>query len=124
MHAESGPDYKPISNNDNSPCVRSCHFLLEGRLPDAGVEALRLITRDGHYDDFINEAGFTQIHCVSLGFSLKDLQEEIALNPENINAQGCMSPNPLTWAAVKGDARAVVTLLSHGADPNIINAQL
>jgi hypothetical protein len=60
IHAGADPDYKPISANDNSPRVKACHFLLEGGLPNVGIESLRLITRGGHYDDFIDEAGFTQ----------------------------------------------------------------
>lgn len=124
IHADADPEYKPISANDNSPRIKACHFLLEGGLPDTGVEALRLITRGGHYDDFINEAGFTQIHRIVLGLSFKSLEEELALHPEDINAQDCMGRTPLAWAAAKGDTRAVVALLSRGVDPNIIDVQI
>ncbi|KAF2106429.1 hypothetical protein BDV96DRAFT_590919 [Lophiotrema nucula] len=124
IHAGADPDYKPISANDNSPRIKACHFLLEGGLPDSGVEALRLITRGGHYDDFIDEAGFTQIHSIVLGLSFKSLEEELALHPEDINAQDYMGRTPLAWAAAKGDTRAVVALLSHGADPNIMDVQI
>ena len=124
IHAGADPDYKPISANDNSPRIKACHFLLEGGLPDTGVEVLRLITRGGHYDDFIDEAGFTLIHRIVLGLSFKGLEEELLLHPDDINAQDYMGRTPLAWAAAKGDARAVVTLLSHGADPNIIDIQL
>jgi len=124
MHAGADPDYKPISANDNSPRIKACHFLLEGGLPDAGVEILRLMTRGGHYDDFIDEAGFTQIHRIVLGLSFKSLEEELTLHPDDIDAQDCMGRTPLAWAAAKGDAHAVVALLSHGADPNIIDVQI
>ncbi|OKL62495.1 hypothetical protein UA08_02536 [Talaromyces atroroseus] len=35
-----------------------------------------------------------------------------------------MGRTPLAWAAARGDTRSIVTLLSHGADPNIIDVQL
>jgi ankyrin repeat protein len=124
IHAGADPDYKPISANDNSPRIKACHFLLEGGLPNVGIESLRLITRGGHYDDFIDEAGFTQVHRIVLGLSMKSLQEELALHPEDIDAQDFMGRTPLSWAAAKGDTRTVVALLSHGADPNIIDAHM
>jgi ankyrin repeat protein len=124
MHAGVDADYKPLSANDNSPRMKACHFLLEGGLPDDGVDALRLITRGDHYDDFIDEAGFTLIHRIVLGLSFKSLEEELAPHLEDINAQDCMGRTPLAWAAAKGDTQAVVALLSHGADPNIIDVQM
>lgn len=124
IHAGADPDYKPISANDNSPRIKACQFLLEGGLPDVGVDALRLITRGGHYDDFIDEAGFILIHRIVLGLSFKSLEEELVLHPEEIDAQDCMGRTPLAWAAAKGDTRAVVALLTHGADPNIIDFQV
>lgn len=34
-----------------------------------------------------------------------------------------MGRTPLTWAAVRGDSRAVALLLAHGADPNLLDFQ-
>lgn len=124
IHAGADPDHKPILASDNSPRIKACHFLLEGGLPEDGAEALQLITKGGHKDDFIDEAGFTQIHRIVLGLSLKSLHEELALHPEDINKQDFMGRTPLAWAAARGDAHTVVALLSHGADPNIIDAQI
>ncbi|EFR04046.1 hypothetical protein MGYG_07052 [Nannizzia gypsea CBS 118893] len=124
LHAGADPDYRPVAMSDNSPRIKACHFLLEGGLPDAGTDALRLISRDGHYDDFIDESNFTQIHRIVLGLSLRSLEEEIKLHPEDINAQDSMGRTPLAWAAARGDSHSVVTLLSHGADPNIMDVQI
>ncbi|DAA74392.1 TPA_exp: Ankyrin repeat protein [Trichophyton benhamiae CBS 112371] len=124
LHAGADPDYRPIATSDNSPRIKACHFILEGGLPEDGADALRLIARGGHYDDFIDESNFTQTHRIVLGLSLRSLEEEIKLHPEDINAQDSMGRTPLAWAAARGDSHSVVTLLSHGADPNIIDVQI
>ncbi|KAI9750457.1 MAG: hypothetical protein M4579_006462, partial [Chaenotheca gracillima] len=124
IHAGADPDYRPLAASDNSPRIKACHFLLEGGLSDTGVDALRLITKGGRYDDFIDESRFTQAHRIVLGLSLKSLEEELVLHPEDTDAQDAMGRTPLAWAAARGDTRTVVTLLSHGADPNIIDVQI
>lgn len=54
-----------------------------------------------------------------LGLSTLNLEEEIVLHSEDINARDCeLGRTPLAWAAARGDKRAVV---SHGADPNILD---
>ncbi|KAK2882614.1 hypothetical protein FQN49_000186 [Arthroderma sp. PD_2] len=124
IHAGADPDYRPIATSDNSPRIKACHFLLEGSLPEAGTDALRLISRGGHYDDFIDESNFTQAHRIILGLSLQSLEEELKIHPDDIDAQDAMGRTPLAWAAARGDSHAVVTLLSHGADPNIMDVQI
>lgn len=123
LTAGADPDYKPIATTDNNPRNKACHFLLEGGLSSDGESALRAITRGGYFEDFIDEAKFTQTHKIILGLSLLNLEEEITLYPGDINVQDAMGRTPLAWAAAKGDNRAVVTLLSHGADPNITDVQ-
>lgn len=124
IHEGADPDYRPIAASDNSPRIKSSHFLLEGGLPETGVDALRLITKGGYYDDFIDESNFTTIHRIVLRLSLKSLEEELKLNPGDINAQDSMGRTPLAWAAARGDSYAVVALLSYFADPNIMDVQL
>jgi ankyrin repeat protein len=124
IHAGADPDYRPIAETDNSPRNKACHFLLEGGLSGTAVEALRVVTRDGYLDDFIEEAGFTQTHRIVLGLSFLSLEEEITRNPEDIDVVDAMGRTPLAWAAARGDTRTIVTLLGHGADQNIIDTQL
>jgi Ankyrin repeats (3 copies)/Ankyrin repeat len=52
------------------------------------------------------------------------LEEGICQNWKDINAVDAMGRTPLAWAATRGDTQSIVTLLSHGADPNIIDVQL
>jgi ankyrin repeat protein len=124
VHAGVDADYRPLATSDNSPRIKACHFLLEGGLPDAGVDALRLIAKGGHHENFIAESGFTQTHRIVLGLSFQSLEEELILHPEDIDMQDVMGRTPLAWAAARGDTHAVVTLLGHGADPNIIDVQI
>ncbi len=124
LHAGADPDYRPIAAIDNSPRKKACHFLLEGGLSDSAVGALRALTQGGHFDDFIDEAKFTQTHRIVLGRSMLSLEEEIILHPEDIDETDAMGRTPLAWAAARGDRRALVTLLSHGANPNVIDVQL
>lgn len=56
--------------------------------------------------------------------SLKDLETEILHNPESVDVRDAMGRTALEWAAVRGDDRAVVTLLSFGAEPNIMDKKL
>ena len=124
INAGADADYRPLAASDNSPRIKACHFLLEGGLPDVGVDALRLITKGGHYDEFIDDSRFTPTHRIVLGLSLKPLEEELILHPEDINVADAMGRTPLAWAAARGDTRALLILLSHGADPNIIDVQI
>lgn len=124
IHAGADADYRPIAASDNSPRNKACHFLLEGGLSDTASDALHTITKGGYYEGFIDEAGYTKTHKIVLGLLLLSLEDEIAQNPGDINVPDAMGRTPLAWAAARGDTRAIVTLLSHGADPNIMDVQL
>ena len=120
LNAGADPDYRPIAASDNSPRNKAHQFLLMGGLSDEDAEALRCLTRG---DDFINEQNYTTLHKIILGLSMGDLEEEIRLHPENVNTTDVMGRTPLAWAACRGDDRAIVTLLSHGADVNTLDIQ-
>ena len=120
LNAGADPDYRPIAVSDNSPRNKAHQFLLMGGLSDNDVEALRCLTRD---DDFIDEQNYTLLHKIILGLSLADLEEEIRLHPEYVNTTDVMGRTPLAWAACRGDDRAIVTLLSHGAEVNTLDIQ-
>jgi ankyrin repeat protein len=124
IHAGADPDYRPIAPSDNSPKNKACHFMLEGGLSNTALCALRKVAKDGYLEDFIDEGGFTKTHKIVLTLSALNLEEEIRQNRQDINAVDAMGRTPLAWAAARGDTRSIVTLLSHGADPNITDIQL
>ncbi|WEW59842.1 hypothetical protein PRK78_005323 [Emydomyces testavorans] len=124
VYAGADPDYPPLAGSDNSPRIKACHFLLEGGLPEKGASALKTISKESYFEEFIEDSKFTQTHRIVLGLSLQTLEDEIMLHPEDLNLTDSMGRTPLAWAAARGDSRTVVTLLSHGADPNIMDVQL
>ena len=124
VHAGADPDYRPIAASDNSPRKKACHFLLEGNLSDDATDALQALIKGSYFDDFIDEAKFTQTHRIVLGLSKLSLEQEIIHCPEDINEPDAMGRTALAWAAARGDRRAIVTLLGHGANPNLIDVQL
>ncbi|KAI0474231.1 ankyrin repeat-containing domain protein [Xylaria cf. heliscus] len=125
LRAGADSSYRPIAASDNSPRIKACHFLLEGGNSGEANEALRTITNGSEYlDEFIEDSRFTMTHRIVLGLSMKVLEEELILHPEDIDTQDSMGRTPLAWAAARGDNRSVVTLLRYGADPNIMDVQL
>ena len=91
-----------------------------GGLSTEDVEALRCLTQGS---DFIEEQNFTVLHNIVLGMSMADLEEELLHHPENINTPDAMGRTPLAWAACRGDERAIVILLQHGARVNTLDVQ-
>lgn len=89
-----------------------------GCVSNANEEALRCITLD---DDFVAEQNYTSLHIIVLGFSMADLEEEVLLHPERMNARDAMDRTPLAWAACRGDSRALIVLLTHSAEPNTLD---
>jgi ankyrin repeat protein len=125
VRAGADADYRPIAASDNSPRIKACHFLLEGGLSEKATGAMRTLTKGSEYlDDFIDSARFTKIHRIVLGLLLQNLEQELLLNPDELNAQDAMGRTPLAWAAARGDIQAVAVLLTHGADPNVMDVQL
>ena len=91
-----------------------------GGLAENDVEALRCVTQGS---EFVDEQNYTALHKIVLGLSLLNLEEEILKHPEEINATDVMNRTPLAWAACRGDERAIVTLLSYGAEVNTLDVQ-
>lgn len=95
--------------------------MLRGNLSTTVVEVLRGISRDS---DFIDSQNYTPIHRIVLRLSLKDLEKAILQDLENVDARDAMGRTALEWAAARGDDRATITLLSFGAEPNVIDKKM
>ena len=111
---------RPIAASDNSPRNKAHQFLLMGGLCADDVEALRCLTQGS---DFIEEQNYTLLHKIVLGLSMEDLEEGILRYPNNIDTPDAMGRTPLAWAACRGDEKAIVTLLQHGARVNTLDVQ-
>ena len=112
---------RPVAASDDCPADKACDILLRGNLRTSVVEILRCIAKDS---DFIENQNFSPIHKIVLGLSLQDLETEIFRDPSNIDVVDAMGRTTLEWAAARGDDRAVVTLLSFGAEPNVMDDKL
>ena len=91
-----------------------------GGLSTEDVEALRCLTQGS---DFIDEQNYTLLHRIVLGLSMQDLGEELIRHPDDINKTDAMGRTPLAWAACRGDEKAIVILLQHGARVNTLDVQ-
>ncbi|KAI9652293.1 MAG: hypothetical protein M1831_007079 [Alyxoria varia] len=120
MRAGADPDYRPIAPHDNSPRHKANQFLLMGGIPDEDADALRTLTEGS---DFVEEQNYTNIHNIILGFLSRDLEQELTDHPELLDVPDAMGRTPLTWAACRGDERAIISLLKRGAEVNTMDVQ-
>lgn len=95
-------------------------MLLRGNLAPEVVEILRYVSRAS---DWIDDQNFAPMHKIVLGLSLRDLKTEI-VDCRDIDIRDAMGRTALEWASARGDESFVVILLSHGADPSIMDKKL
>lgn len=119
-YGHDSPCGRPISNYDNSPKNKAFDHILQGGLSSQVIEVLSCLTEGS---DFIEEQNYTRMHKIVLGLSLKSLEEELILHPEQIDSRDALGRTPLIWAAARGNDHNVVLLLGAGADPNSIDIQ-
>ena len=84
VHLQTG---RPISRYDNSPKNKAFDFILQGSLSREVIELLSCLTEGS---DFIEEQGYTLMHKIVLGLSLKSLEEELIHHPEDIDAMDAL----------------------------------
>jgi ankyrin repeat protein len=90
-------------------------------LSERTVEILRGLAAGS---DYIENQNFALIHKIVLKLSLESLEEEILRNPDEIDIRDTVGRTALHWAAARGEDRALTTLLSYGADPNVMDRKL
>jgi ankyrin repeat protein len=117
LHAGGDTEYRPISPFDQSPMEKAHDYLLQGRFAKSEEGALRELTRGS---DFVDEQNFTLLHKSVLGLSISSLEDAILQHPDDIDTKDALGRTPLSWAALRGDDRAIALLLAHGADPNAV----
>ncbi len=69
--------------------------------------------------DRLDDWDLTNVHKVVIGRMYADLEQQIRSSGSSINARDIFGRTALWWAALKGDAASVSTLLHLGADHNI-----
>ncbi|OHE91175.1 B-cell lymphoma 3-encoded protein [Colletotrichum orchidophilum] len=121
MSAGADPSYKPIAPSDDSPSDKAGDVILRGHLSHEVIEILRLVAEGS---DFNERQNFARIHKIVLGLCIGDLEDEIRHDPNSLDSPDGTGRTALQWAAARGDERAVLTLLSWGADPNNMDKKL
>lgn len=113
--------YRPIAQSDDAPSDKAGDVVLRGNISREVIEILRIIS-DG--SDYVERQNFTRLHRIVLGLCSGDLETEVLQNSHDVDFPDAMGRTALQWAAARGDERAVVTLLSWGADPNNMDKKL
>ena len=115
LHAGADTEYRPVSPFDQNPKDKAHDYLLQGRFAPSAESALRELTRGS---DFIDDQNFTLLHKSVLGLSFSSLEDAMLQHTDDIDSKDALGRTPLSWAALRGDDRAIALLLAHGADPN------
>ncbi|KAI1880790.1 hypothetical protein JX265_001030 [Neoarthrinium moseri] len=121
MSAGADPTYRPIATSDDCPSDKVCDIILRGNLPSEVLDILQVIAEGS---DFIERQRFARIHKLVLRLCAGSLEEELQTNAEGVDFADAGGRTALQWAAARGDDRAVITLLSFGADPNNMDNKL
>jgi ankyrin repeat protein len=111
---------RPISAHDNNPRNKAFDFILQGFLSKEEVETLGCLTAGS---DWIEDQNFTVLHKIVTGLNFQSLDDALVLYQDDIDAVDALGRTPLTWAAARGDEKAVATLLSYGAGLNTLDIQ-
>ncbi|RYO89843.1 hypothetical protein DL762_003027 [Monosporascus cannonballus] len=124
MEAGADPGYRPIAPSDDCPSDKSVDIILRGGLQPEVVEILKIMSESS---DFIERQNFNDLHMVVPKLIPGDLEDILNNDPAvhaSIDAVDATGRTALQWASARGDERAVVTLLSYGADPNNMDKKL
>ena len=88
-----------------------------GKLAQAStLDAMSVMFRD---EDYFENRCFPIFHKIVLELSGADLETQLKLSTKSINDVDYDGRTALSWAAARGDTKAVEHLLNYGADPNI-----
>lgn len=107
-------------NRTQSPtavCVQVFAFGVEFDHFKSRLESFTMVD----WDEVCEELGFSELHKIVCGFSIRDLDAEAQLHPELLDITDACGLSPLHFASRFGRADYVRTLLEHGSNPNIGN---
>lgn len=107
-------------NRTQSPtalCVQVCAFGVGFDDFKSRLESFTMVD----WDEVCEELGFSELHKIVWGFSIRDLDAEAQLHPELLDMTDAGGLSPLHSASRFGRADYVRTLFEHGSNPNIGN---
>ncbi|KAH8645547.1 ankyrin repeat-containing domain protein [Tricladium varicosporioides] len=114
---EAGADPQEEDPNERSS-DRMWDLVLTRGLTDSQRDTIQCLLDQS---DYIEEHNFPLVHKIVLKLSLRGLEEELMANPLAVFETDSEGRSALCWAAGRGDERSTLILLSHGADPNVLD---
>ncbi|KAI4188975.1 MAG: hypothetical protein L6R41_001784 [Letrouitia leprolyta] len=69
----------------------------------------------------LEHGNFSDLHKIILQIRSGDVEEELSKSTADLDVLDATGRSPLSWAAQRGDVKAVKLLLAYGADPNNSN---
>ena len=68
--------------------------------------------------EWVEEQQYSTLHKIVLGFTCRDLEEELKMSTSTIDQPDAKGRTPLCWAAARADLNTIEVLLRYGADLN------
>ena len=89
-------------------------------LGDSALDTATIVNLRNLFFDtqFVEHGNFSDLHKIVVNIRPDAIEEELEKSTAALDTIDITRRSPLSWAAQKGDAKAVRVLLEYGADPN------
>ena len=117
--SEQGTDMDHPNMTGTTASDILCEYYFAGNSGSEGTSVDgSMLGGSGH----LQTRGFSTLHKILLGLSHDDLESELESSTAEINVGDSRMMTPLFLATMRNDLQAVKTLLTYGADPNVVDA--
>ena len=117
---ENGADLEVKDDAGNVAGDALWKSALSGEYGSNSISIVKDMTRNID-SDYMERRRFALLHKIVLGLSERNLREELELSTASLNQGDAQQRTPLCWAVIRNDITAVKTLLTYGADPNLVD---
>ena len=117
---ENGADLEVKDDAGNVAGDALWKSALSGEYGSNSISIVKDMTRNDDSDN-MERRRFTLLRKIVLGLSERNLREELELSTASLNQGDAQQRTLLCWAVIRNDITAVKTLLSYGADPDLVD---